>query len=281
MADQNRSTSPLQDQKYPSQNQLRLTFNEVAELYDRRRPGYPSALISDLSILTGLTPASRILDIGCGTGQATLPFAKFGSKIVAVELGTSLASLAQANLSSFPNVSIHCSSFEDWPLPLSEDEKFDVVLAATSWHWLDKSSRVEKSADTLKSNGTLAVISTHHIAGGTESFFTDVQELYERFMPGKIPGQTLLAANKIPEDVAEFENSSRFGEVNVSRYEWEERYSTKEYLDLLNTYSGHRILGTENKERLFGGIKELINGKYEGRIVERYLAQMILAKKQG
>ena len=83
------------------------------------------------------------------------------------------------------------------------------------------------------------------------------------------------------EDVAEFENSSRFGEVNVRRYEWEERYSTKEYLDLLNTYSGHRILGRENKERLFGSIKELINGKYEGRIVKRYLAQMILAKKQG
>jgi SAM-dependent methyltransferase len=187
MADQNASITPPQASK-ASQSQLRSTFNEDAELYDRHRPGYPSTLFSDLSTLANLTPASQILEIGCGTGQATLPLAKFGSKIVAVELGPSLASLAAQNLSCYRNVSIHCSSFEDWPLPLSEDEKFDVVLAATSWHWLDKSSRVEKSADALKENGTLVVISTHHIAGDTETFFSDVQLLYERFMPGTVLG---------------------------------------------------------------------------------------------
>jgi SAM-dependent methyltransferase len=278
MADQRASITPPQGSK-ASQSQLRSTFNEDAELYNRRRPGYPSTLFSDLSILTNLTPASQILEIGCGTGQATLPLAKLVGKIVAIELGPSLASLAQANLSSFPNVSIHCSSFEDWPLPLSEEDKFDVVLAATSWHWLDESVRVEKSADALKENGSLVVISTHHIAGGTESFFSEVQLLYERFMPGTVPGQILLAASEIPEDVAEFENSERFREVKVRRYEWEERYSTREYLDLLNTYSGHRVLERENKEEFFEGIGQLIDGKYGGMIEKRYMAQMVLATK--
>jgi hypothetical protein len=67
--------------------------------------------------------------------------------------------------------------------------------------------RVEKSDDALKENGSLVVISTHHIAGRTEPFFADVQLLYERFMPGTIPGQTVLAATEIAQDDAEFENS--------------------------------------------------------------------------
>jgi hypothetical protein len=99
-------------------------------------------------------------------------------------------------------------------------------------------------------------------------------------MPGTSPGQVLPAANEISEDVAEFENSERFGGVKVRRYEWEERYTTEEYLDLLNTYSGHRVLERENKELLFDGIGELIDGKYGGMIEKRYMAQMVLAKKQ-
>jgi SAM-dependent methyltransferase len=278
MADQKTHISSPQSSQV-SQSQLKSTFNEDAFLYDRSRPHYLSSLFSDLSTLIPLSPSSRILEIGCGTGQATLPLAKFGSKIIAVELGPSLASLAAQNLSNFPNVSIHCSSFEDWPPPLSENEKFDIVLAATLWHWLDESVRVEKSADALKENGTLIVISTHHIAGETESFFSDVQKLYECFMPGTIPGQVLPAESEIPEVIAEFENSSAFGEVKVRRYEWEERYTTEEYLDLLNTYSGHIVLERENKERLFKGIKALIDGRYGCRIRKRYMAQMILAKK--
>jgi hypothetical protein len=65
----------------------------------------------------------------------------------------------------------------------------------TSFHWLDPLIRVQKSAETLHSNGTLVVISTHHIAGNSSSFFTSVQLLYEKFMPGTLPGQSLPAAN--------------------------------------------------------------------------------------
>jgi SAM-dependent methyltransferase len=169
----------MADQKTPiispqisqaSQPQLKLTFNEDASLYDRSRPHYPFSVFSDLSTLIPLSPSSRILEIGCGTGQTTLPLAKLGSNIVAIELGPSLASLASQNLSSYPNVQVLCSSFEDWPLPLSGEEKFDVVLAATSWNWLDERVRVEKSGDALKEKGSLVVISTHHIARGNRNF---------------------------------------------------------------------------------------------------------------
>jgi protein-L-isoaspartate O-methyltransferase len=74
----------------------RSTFDEAAELYDRARPGYPAALFDDLVELAGIGPGSRVLEIGPGTGQATVPLAERGCRIVAVELGPQLAAVARA-----------------------------------------------------------------------------------------------------------------------------------------------------------------------------------------
>ncbi len=71
----------------------RATFDRAAELYERARPGYPDELIDDVVALAGLRPRSRVVEIGCGTGKATLPLAEGGLRITCVELGASLAAI--------------------------------------------------------------------------------------------------------------------------------------------------------------------------------------------
>jgi 2-polyprenyl-3-methyl-5-hydroxy-6-metoxy-1,4-benzoquinol methylase len=80
------------------QNRLRATIDEVALLYDAVRPGYPEALFDDVVALSGIPPGGRILEVGCGTGQATVPFARRGYRILCVELGENLAAVARHNL---------------------------------------------------------------------------------------------------------------------------------------------------------------------------------------
>src|SRR4051812_7361231 len=83
---------------------LRTTFSEDAERYDRARPGYPTAMYDDLARLAGIGPGCRVLEIGCGTGQATIPLAERGCTIVAVELGAGLGEGARGKLGRFPDV---------------------------------------------------------------------------------------------------------------------------------------------------------------------------------
>src|SRR5713226_844608 len=53
----------------------RFTFNQVASVYRDARPDYPEALIDDVVSYAGLKPNDAILEVGCGTGQATKSFA--------------------------------------------------------------------------------------------------------------------------------------------------------------------------------------------------------------
>lgn len=256
----------------PERQRLRETFGEDAALYDRSRPTYPAKLFDQLAA----SGPARVLEIGCGTGQATLPLAQRGCTMVGVELSPDMAALARRRLNGFPDAQIVVSAFEDWPLP---HEGFDLVVSATAFHWLDPRVRMIKAADALRPGGILALISTHHVAGGTEPFFDDVQRCYERFMPGTPPALRLPGSADVPEDPTEFEESGRFGPVSFRRYEWERTYTTREYQDLLLTYSGHRALPDFRRRDLLACIGDLIERRYDGRVTKRYLNQLATARR--
>ena len=276
--------------------QLRTTFSEAAELYDRMRPGYPRAVFEELAEFGRLGPGSRVLEIGCGTGQATLPLAQRGYRVTAVELGAELAAIARRKLASFPGVEVVVSAFEDWPAPWSEAERgstpwseaergplphdeFDAVVSATAFHWLDPAVRVARSAAVLRPSGTLAIIGTEHIAGGDTAFFAEAQACYERWDPSTPPGLRLQNASEIPRDSAELDESGLFERVVFHRYEWTETYSASAYRDLLLTYSGHRALESAQREHLLDCITGLIESRYGGSITKRYMTELRLARR--
>ena len=106
---------------------LRWVFDEVAELYDRVRPTYPAELFSDLADVTGFDVGSAVLEVGCGTGQATTSLAALGWSVTAVEPGVHLAALARRHMADSPGVVIEVASFEEWD---RWDRRFDAVVGS-------------------------------------------------------------------------------------------------------------------------------------------------------
>ena len=255
---------------------LRAVFGQDAELYEQARPGYPARLFADLAQLAGLTPQSRVLEIGCGTGQATRPLAQLGCTLVAVELSPEMAAVARRNLHQFPNVTVDVYPFEQWTPP---ETPFDLVLSATAFHWIDPDIRVHKAADILRPGGTLALIHSEHVAGGTERFFVDAQHCYERFDPKTTPGWRQALAADVPDDSSEIDRSGRFGPAQFRRYEWEQSYTTRSYLDLLMTYSPTRSLPQPARDGLLACLGNLIDRDHHGHITKRHLTQLVLAHR--
>jgi SAM-dependent methyltransferase len=91
--------SPVPDEG--SRRGLRGGFDADAEAYDRTRPVCPDVLFDDLVRLARLGRGDRVVEIGCGTGQATVPLASRGLAVTAVELGAALADLARHRVAGF------------------------------------------------------------------------------------------------------------------------------------------------------------------------------------
>jgi SAM-dependent methyltransferase len=203
---------------------LRATFDEVAELYDRARPGYPRAVLDDLVALARLAADARIVEIGPGTGQATVALAERGLHVTAVELGESLAAVAERKLTSFDHVEIVRADFESWEPPRRD---FDAVVAFTAFHWLDPGTRVERCARLLRPCGSLAVVQTQHVnPEGDDPFFAEVQDAYVRAgEPRAAPIRPDDVADLTPELVA----GAWFEQPEVRRYVWQEEYDADSY----------------------------------------------------
>ncbi len=257
--------------------ELRASFDGDAELYDIARPRYPEALFDELEALAGLPREARVLEIGCGTGQATLPMARRGHHVTCVELGPHLAAVARDRLRDHPNVRVEVSAFEDWTLPAGG---FDLVLAATSWHWQDPMVRFRKAAAALRPAGALAVIGAEHGSDGRgDAFFTRAQELYERCSAeiGETlePWSGLPAASAVqPPEV----DGTLFQLAGWQTFPWTAEYTAAGYLAVLNTYSGHRTRPASWRDCLYSGLVRLIDGEFGGRIEKRYLFTLAVAR---
>ena len=77
---------------------IRLSFNEAAEIYDRVRPSYPADLFDALFQMLPSEP--EIVEVGPGTGQATKDLLARGASVHAIEIGPAMAAKLRSNLPS-------------------------------------------------------------------------------------------------------------------------------------------------------------------------------------
>ena len=255
---------------------LRATFDSVADRYAAARPEYPVALFDDLVALSGLQPGARLLELGCGPGTATRPLAERGFTIHALELGAALAAAARHVLATYPAVTVEQAAFEAWDSPGST---FDLVYAATSWHWIDPAVRYPRAAALLRPGGALAFWSAGHaFPNGFDPFFTEIQQVYDEIgeqHPGPWPP---APPGQVPTHEEEIVASGRFTVVGVRRYVWERRYTADEYVALLDTFSGHRTMPEAGRQHLYCEIRRRLAARPDGRVRRHWLAVLHVAR---
>lgn len=94
----------------------RMVFGEDADCYEKARAGYPEALVDDVLGFAGSETDHGALEVGAGTGKATVAFAAKGVEIVALEPHRAMNAVARRNCERFPRVRVEVTTFEDWTL---------------------------------------------------------------------------------------------------------------------------------------------------------------------
>jgi SAM-dependent methyltransferase len=181
---------PISDER----KRRRASFDEHAALYDSVRPSYPAEVLDAVAELGEVGAGARIVEIGCGTGQATVPLARRGYRITCVELGAELAAIARRNLNAFSDVDVVNASFEAWEAPRHD---FDAVVSFSAFDWLDPEVGYRKSASLLRPGGAPAIVTSRPVlADGGDPFFAEVREDYEAAGPDQVQKPNLVRLRK-------------------------------------------------------------------------------------
>ncbi|WP_235619278.1 class I SAM-dependent methyltransferase [Embleya scabrispora] len=267
----------------PNRYDLGRVFDEVPELYDRVRPGYPDELFADLAAVTGLDHRSSVLEVGCGTGQATRSLAARGCSVTAVEAGVDMAAFARNRLASFHNVEVETSTFEEWD---NRGRRFDVLVAASSWHWVDPLIGRRRAHDVLHPGGWMALLG--HVVvrrPGEPEVYAETADLHERFYPGNPD----WGHPPLEEDVRGTDEGwgpvddpgGLFGPTVVRWYPTVQWFDGEGFADLLRSQSLYRRLDRDVREPLLDAIAERIRTRMGDRASRRYLSVLRVGQRAG
>ncbi len=271
-------------------------FDRIAGLYDQARPGYPPEAVTDLVRICGVGSSSRVLEIGCGTGQLTRDLAPNGARIVCVEVGSSLADAARANLGRWPNVEVVTTRFEDLDVPTSS---FDLVVSATAFHWVDPEVSYAKAAALLDEQGKLALLTNAHSRGGThtdERIAEPIRDLHRRLAPevgdwdfptAEDIQHRAQAGGDIASVWARVERrlsdppplEQLFGQPTVKTYPWLATYDRNAYLAMLSSQSSYALMDQVRHDELLASIGTLIDEKLAGTVTKEYVTVMAIAAR--
>jgi ubiquinone/menaquinone biosynthesis C-methylase UbiE len=232
----------------------RFAFDEIANLYKAARPDYPEALIEDVVSYANLKPNDKILEVGCGTGQATKSFAKRSFPIVAIDPGSEMLRGARESLTGLGNVQFLETTFEALPAKRGE---FRLIIAAQSWHWVSPQVRFQKAAQVLSPGGSLAVFGQVPVAP-PPPLLAQFKDIYLRHTGkwGRPPEAWYLPDGPFK---GWFDESGFFEPVTHKSYSWTWRQTTSAYTDFLRTKSELRMLGSAKREVMLDEIAMAID----------------------
>jgi SAM-dependent methyltransferase len=240
---------------------VRLSFNEVAETYDEIRPSYPAEAF-DL-LFAALPDKPYVIEVGPGTGQATRGLLARGARVHAIEIGPAMAAKLRSNFAT-DRLTITVGDFESLALPAREA---DVVFSASAYHWIHPEAQISRPAHLLRDGGILATADLIQVDSAVDrGFYAACQPIYERYGQGHQGPPAPVRAEADPAIRTLLEADARFGEVQVHTYDWDQIYSAMEYRDLMWSFSVTQMMDEPARSALLDDIQTLVEREFDGYV---------------
>lgn len=242
-----------------------MHFNDRPELYQRSRPPYPADLWQRIRATGLVGPGRRALDLGAGTGEATGPLLAEGMEVVAVEPGHQLASVLAA---THPDAQLLISKAEDVDLA---DSMFDLVVAATSLHWMNLDVLAPKIDRWLKPSGRLLV--WRNVFGDPSVAVTPFRAIVQQIVARRPTPERTGRPEDVDATADRLRSTGLFVIDYICIYRWSIALTADQIHGLFSTFSDW---SPEEVDEATAGAHSL-----GGEIVEHYTSWLIIASPTG
>lgn len=251
---------------------IRFSFDEVPEVYDRVRPSYPADLFDTLFQMLPAEP--KIVEVGPGTGQATKDLLARGAFVDAIEIGPKMAAKLRSNLPS-ERLSIGVGDFEAFEIVAGEN---DAVFSATAYHWISRWAQTDRPAAILRPGGLVAIVDAIQVDSPDDAgFFAAAQPIYERYGEGHTGPPAPTRGNVDPAIRSAFDTDRRFDSVAVHQYDWNQTYSATGYRTLMLSYSGTQMMEETDRLGLLDAVEHLVQSDFGGFITRPLVVTLTTA----
>ncbi len=261
-------------------------FASDVDAYEVGRPGYPERVYELLRDVCGLGPRTRVLEIGPGTGQATGRLLELGAAVSAVELGADLADRLASKYHD-RDLEVSVGAFEDADI---EDGSFDLVAAATSFHWVPIEVGLRRCADALRAGGWLALWWSYFgDPQRPDPFHEALTPILERLAPSLVdlPGAGAKGAGGQPYAldasvrIAEIEAAGRFGPVHHETVAWTGRHTARQLRSMFASFSPWLALAPDERTVVLDALEKLATEEFRGVVERPYLTTVYVAPLVG
>lgn len=252
---------------------LGKSFKKVGKSYHAGRKDYPKKLIEDIIKISKISKDSLVLDVGCGTGKSTIPFAKMKSKIIGIDISENMLKIARIFSDKYKNLSYKKISFEKFASPASS---FDLILFGTAIHWLDPKIVYGKTGNLLKKTGYVALFWEPIGSLCKKIRLLGMENLFIKTCPN-YPKDLPISPAKIK--IEGIMKTRFFAKPLVKKYKLIKKYTQEEFLSLVSSYSWVISLNKKKKNQLMREVKMFL-GKKEKLIKFHTELYLIMAKRK-
>ena len=248
-------------------------YSPVAEIYYEARPNYPQTLIDFAIAYTNLNSNSEILEIGCGAGNATIPFAETNASITCIEHNQKFCSLVKQNTKQFSKVRVCHQSFEEWEL---EKGKYDAVLSASALHQIPSAIAYSKTAAALKTKGAIILLWNLTPELNYE-VYRQVEAIYQKHVPSLALYEGEATQRKILQGFKQNLLDSGYFEDCIERQTaCKITYTIEQYFNLICTL---RRIAPDRQQLLFEELTKCLL-KQENSVELSFLSAVHIARKK-
>ena len=256
-------------------SEFAATFDKDPVGYAAGRPGYPAEIFTVLEERCGLGVGTDVVEIGPGTGQATAELLRRGARVHAVEPGPGLARHLIAQHVGEP-LEVTVSSFEDAVLP---DAAADLVVAATSFHWVEPDIGPPKVLAALRPGGWAAIWwNLFYDPRGPDAFSRALNPIFEEF--GDVESPAFVDTRQEDHWVPLLRETG-FDDVTAKRIPWENDQTTEDIVALFGTFSNMRLRPSAEQAQVLARIGAVADDEFGGRVHRTYQAVLYTGRKPG
>jgi SAM-dependent methyltransferase len=218
-------------------------FTGTAWHYAQYRPGYPQPFFDSIVGQFGLDGTGRLLDLGCGTGQLTLPLAEHVAEAVGMdpELEMLTEAARQAQAAGVTNVTWAQGGSEDLP---GDVGRFRLVTMGRSFHWMDRERVLTVLESMIDDDGGLVIANDGCLVHPTTRWQRAIEDIQNRFLPPETPTSSTNPAITAEPHEAILARSP-FRDVHRATYEFDRPWTSEQAIGYLYSTSLplRRLLG--------------------------------------